>query len=96
MTESTTSAIANIATAIGLFAITATVTIMAMSVAGEDRTLIDGYPACATEDSDNCYWDAERHGNGEGLSFVSIDGEIIPWCTDEIIASEAICWGPLR
>lgn len=29
---------------------------------------------CATEDSDNCYWDASSHGNGEGTSFVNIDG----------------------
>ncbi len=30
-------------------------------------------PPCVTEDSDNCFWDAAR-GNGEGLSFVIIDG----------------------
>lgn len=34
-------------------------------------------PACATEDSDNCWWDATEQGNGEGLSFVVIDGEVI-------------------
>jgi hypothetical protein len=32
--------------------------------------------ACATEDSDNCYWDAATMGNGEGLSFVVIDGTV--------------------
>lgn len=31
---------------------------------------------CATEDSDNCYWDAELQGNGEGRSFVTIDGHV--------------------
>lgn len=30
--------------------------------------------ACVTEDSDNCVWDASTHGNGRGVSFVSIDG----------------------
>lgn len=33
-------------------------------------------PPCATEDSDNCWWDAARDGNGEGRSFVVIDGQI--------------------
>lgn len=33
-------------------------------------------PACETEDSDNCWWDATEHGNGEGLSFVVIEGEV--------------------
>lgn len=32
-------------------------------------------PACATEDSDNCYWDAAQHGNGAGVPFIVIDGE---------------------
>ena len=29
---------------------------------------------CEQEDSDNCYWDAEVQGNGQGRSFVVIDG----------------------
>lgn len=33
-------------------------------------------PACLTEDSDNCYWDAPNTGNGEGKSFYIIDGFI--------------------
>ncbi|WNT44312.1 membrane protein [Microbacterium phage CandC] len=33
-------------------------------------------PACATEDSDNCWWDATKQGNGAGLSFVVIEGEV--------------------
>lgn len=32
--------------------------------------------ACATEDSTNCYWDATLHGNGEGRSFIDIDGTL--------------------
>lgn len=31
-------------------------------------------PPCPTEDSDNCYWMADRQGNGKGRSFVTIDG----------------------
>lgn len=30
-------------------------------------------PACVTEDSVDCYWDAER-GNGQGRSFINWDG----------------------
>jgi hypothetical protein len=30
--------------------------------------------ACATEDSDNCFWDAAVRGNGEGTSFVTLNG----------------------
>lgn len=29
-------------------------------------------PACATEDSTNCGWDASLHGNGTGSSFITI------------------------
>ena len=32
-------------------------------------------PECATEDSYNCIWDAEKHGNGEGRSFITIGDE---------------------
>ena len=31
-------------------------------------------PACATEDSTDCYWDATTQGNGTGTSFIDIDG----------------------
>lgn len=30
---------------------------------------------CASEDSDNCYWDAATRGNGRGTSFVVIRGQ---------------------
>jgi hypothetical protein len=33
-------------------------------------------PECPTEDSANCYWDASIRGNGQGRSFVDIDGEV--------------------
>jgi len=31
-------------------------------------------PPCEEEDSDNCYWDADTRGNGEGHSFEVRDG----------------------
>ena len=31
-------------------------------------------PPCATEDSDNCYWDGGE--NGKGNAFVVIDGKV--------------------
>lgn len=42
-------------------------------VAGTDA-VVAGLPACEFEDSQNCVWDAENSGNGEGNSFVDIDG----------------------
>lgn len=39
-------------------------------------------PACATEDSDNCYWDAKLMGDGTGRSFDAIDGKVYYW--DEV------------
>lgn len=41
----------------------------------EDRDVVILEP-CPTEDSDNCYWDAQRQGNGEGSSFIVLDGVI--------------------
>lgn len=34
-------------------------------------------PACETEDSHNCYWDARSRGNGEGVSFFDVDGIVV-------------------
>ncbi len=31
-------------------------------------------PPCASEDSDQCYWDAPNRGNGKGRSFYRLDG----------------------
>ncbi len=33
-------------------------------------------PACPTEDSSNCRWDAARQGNGYGQSFIDLGGEV--------------------
>lgn len=30
--------------------------------------------ACRSEDSNNCYWDARKRGNGHGRSFATIHG----------------------
>lgn len=77
-------------------------TLAAMASATDSKLLpsqrgaISGLPACATEDSDDCYWDSGAMGNGVGESFAMIDGERIPWCTDEIADARGVCWGPLR
>lgn len=34
-------------------------------------------PACKTEDSSNCGWDAAKQGNGQGRSFIDIGGVTI-------------------
>jgi hypothetical protein len=90
-----TATIGGVATGIALIVLTVAFAWWAATIP-TNPALIDGLPPCATEDSDNCYWDAASMGNGEGLSFAVIEGEVIPWCTDAIIASEAECWGPLR
>ena len=33
---------------------------------------------CPTEDSDDCYWDATKQGNGIGVSFVTVSGHVFP------------------
>lgn len=30
---------------------------------------------CRHEDGNNCYWDARKHGNGQGRSFVTLKGK---------------------
>lgn len=36
------------------------------------------FDECKTEDSNNCYWNAKEHGNGEGRSFIALkDGTIV-------------------
>lgn len=62
---------------------------------------VDGLPPCATEDSTNCYWDADTMGNGEGLSFIDIDGTVyyegdVPPCTDAIANAGGVCIGEPR
>ena len=62
-------AVVGIAAIIGAAAVQADAIDRAM-----DSVLPDVLLPCATEDSDNCWWDGGE--NGEGLSFVVIDGEI--------------------
>lgn len=33
-------------------------------------------PACESETSTNCYWDASEHGNGLGSSFIDVGGKV--------------------
>jgi hypothetical protein len=35
---------------------------------------LSAFPPCETEDSQNCYWDAQTRGNGSGDSFIDIGG----------------------
>jgi hypothetical protein len=39
-----------------------------------DSPSADVLPACPTEDSANCVWDARKRGNHEGRSFVDVNG----------------------
>ena len=41
---------------------------------------------CVVEDDVNCFWRADLVGNGEGTSFVNIDGHIFP--LDRVLAGE--------
>lgn len=36
--------------------------------------IVPATPPCATEDSTNCYWDANVQGNGQGNSFIDVNG----------------------
>lgn len=40
----------------------------------EQGGISNAFPACITEDSHNCYWDANVQGNGQGNSFLDING----------------------
>lgn len=46
---------------------------------GADQDRFDSFtrsiPQCEVEDSQNCFWDAGTSGNGEGESFLDIDGK---------------------
>lgn len=39
--------------------------------------LITTLPPCQTEDSSNCYWNAQTMGNGNGSSFIDLGGYLI-------------------
>jgi ABC-type glycerol-3-phosphate transport system permease component len=42
-----------------------------------EKDWTQGLPPCAMEDSDNCYWDADEMGNGQGRSFITVEGVTI-------------------
>lgn len=52
--------------------VAATIVALVIGNSGEPVTL----RPCLTEDSSNCYWDADHRGNGLGTSFVDIDGKL--------------------
>lgn len=47
---------------------------VAMLAGGAGVAQAQGMEPCKHEDSANCYWDAAERGNGQGDSFVDIDG----------------------
>lgn len=49
---------------------------------------------CATEDSTDCYWDAESRGNGDGIPFIDMGGvTYVPLCTDALADAGGACIG---
>ena len=48
-------------------------------------------PPCATEDSENCYWDALERGYGQGTSFVSYKGKWYYMDPAPICTTDAVC-----
>ena len=40
-------------------------------------------PACTTEDSHDCYWDATVQGNGTGTSFATYQGHTLTYTVPE-------------
>lgn len=98
MSTERTKAIGGIATGISLFVLTSALTVWALNIATEDPPVTyGGEVPCATEDSTDCYWDADTMGNGEGASFyVTPSGDLIPWCTDALADAGATCFGPIK
>lgn len=50
----------------------------------ESDTRMQDIPACVNEDGSTadgyqpvCYWDASERGNGMGVSYVLVDGEVV-------------------
>lgn len=53
------------------------------TVPAVDEISQTGMVDCPFEVSTNCYWDAERLGNGEGESFVDVNGKAYYACEAE-------------
>ena len=62
---------------IGLIAFT----LLGISGCNNDITIdkTNGLNLCITEDSNDCYWDANIQGNGKGKSFTVIDNVVHYW-----------------
>lgn len=41
-------------------------------------TPLTRFPACEYEDSTNCFWNASEFGNGRGVSFYNVYGDVLP------------------
>jgi hypothetical protein len=59
-----------IAASIAVGAVLGALGVWAFTIATDEPAI----PACATEESTNCYWDATNFGNGSGQSFIDVNG----------------------
>lgn len=71
MNENIKNALLTLAGAMAGLALVLAVTVVSLTPDLTPNSL----PPCATEDSDNCYWDAQTQGNGVGQDSVVITGE---------------------
>lgn len=39
---------------------------------------LTSFPPCPHEDSENCFWNAQARGNGQGTSFFNVYGDVLP------------------
>jgi hypothetical protein len=110
MSHTDRSDLASIITGVALFALTCTLTVWMFNLATEPRGMDTlGLEPCATEDQlTDCYWDAHERGNGQGMSFIIVNGTLtyedgttldltgeLPLCTDAIADAGGMCQGPL-
>ncbi len=74
------SRIAAAARRAGLWAVVAAVVTFALpatyAFGYASAPVVASLPACESDDSTDCYWDARTRGNGEGRSFVDLGGAI--------------------
>lgn len=40
-------------------------------------TFVQSLPECPTEDSSNCIWHGDQSGNGQGSTFIDLNGWVI-------------------
>lgn len=66
---------------VALIALVAVIVLATLTHVEKETTvnIENGFPSvqldyCEYEDSQNCYWDADVSGNGQGTSFIDVDG----------------------